>query len=156
MKILVIIIIFLSHFFYLKYNLISQEYENIKFNEIYFNAVSKNLSFGGELPKYLEKIISDWFNEKFKVNGFNGHISLDISNYREKILTENKRKKIDVSLDFNLLLNNGNDSQTKTMSGNISSFGEITGNFSLNDFDKVIDNTHLDILDRLSKEIKKF
>ena len=47
-------------------------------------------------------------------------------------------------------------SQTKKklINGSVSSFGTLTGNFSLSEFDTVIQNTQSDLILRLSRDLK--
>ena len=44
--------------------------------------------------------------------------------------------------------------QKKLIQGNVSSFGTISGDFSLNDFDTVIENTQIDLILRLSRDLQ--
>ena len=63
-------------------------------------------------------------------------------------------KRVDVYLSFSVLLNKPSLSQKKLIEGSVSSYGTLIGNFSLNEFDNVIQNTQTDLIMRLSKDLK--
>ena len=45
-------------------------------------------------------------------------------------------------------------SQTKFIEGTVSSYGTLSGTFSLNDFDTIIENTQKDLILRLSRDLQ--
>ena len=57
-------------------------------------------------------------------------------------------------MSFNVILNKPSLSQTKMIEGYISSYGTLTGDFSLAEFDTVIQNTQSDLVLRLSRDLK--
>ena len=77
-----------------------------------------------------------------------------ISDFKQDISSINDGKRVDVSMSFKVLLNKPSLSQTKLIEGNISSYGTLTGIFSLNEFDTVIQNAQSDLILRLSKDLK--
>ena len=85
---------------------------------------------------------------------FNGDMKFIISDFNQEISSINDGKRVDVSLTFKVILNKSSLSQKKFIEGNISSYGTLTGNFSLNEFDTVIQNTQSDLVLRLSKDLK--
>ena len=64
-------------------------------------------------------------------------------------------KRVNISLFFNITLNKPLLSKKKIIKGEVKSFGELTGTFSLNDFDILIENTQLDLIERLNIELKQ-
>lgn len=119
-----------------------------------FDVVEKKLIFEGSLPDYLKSSISQWFDQKVKIHGFDGDMKFIISNFNQEVSSINDGKRVDVSISFEVILNKPSLSQTKFIEGNISSYGTLTGNFSLNEFDTVIQNTQSDLVLRLSKDLK--
>ena len=121
---------------------------------ISFEVVEKKLILESELPQNLENIINKWFDNKVKVNGFEGDMTISIYDYQQEILNINEGKRINISLKFKCILNKTLLSQKKIITGKVKSFGELTGTFSLNDFDILIENAQLDLIERLSRDLK--
>jgi len=128
---------------------IRPEFENVS-----FNVVQKELSIEAELPIHVEGLISQWFDQKVKIDGFDGEMTFTISEYLEETSSINDGKRVDISLSFNVVLNNPSLSQTQMIEGSVSSYGTLTGNFSLAEFDTVIQNTQSDLVLRLSRDLK--
>ena len=130
-------------------NPLKPELENIT-----FNVVEKKILIETNLPNYVENLISKWFDERIKINGFDGDMKFVVSNFTQEVYTINDGKRVDISLSFEIIINKPSLSQIKSIEGNISSYGTLTGNFSLSEFDTVIQNTQSDLILRLSKDLK--
>ena len=122
--------------------------------KISFDVVQKQLVTETELPQHVHDILSKWFNEKVKIDGFDGEMKFTISNYSQEISSISDGKRVDVSLSFNVILNKPSLSQTSLIEGYVSSYGTLTGNFSLSEFDTIIQNTQSDLIIRLSRDLK--
>ncbi len=127
---------------------------NPKFDLIYFNVVQKQLVIDQELPKNLKNLVSNWFDEKIKINGFEGEMELIISDYSEEVSIIDNGKKIESFMSFILIINKSNFPQKNIIKGTVSSYGTLTGDFSLNEFDNLVNNTHSDLILRLSHDLK--
>lgn len=125
-----------------------------EFESMSFDVVQKQLVFEKELPDYVQSLISQWFNQRVKVNGFDGDMKFIISDFNQDISSIDDGKRVDISLTFEVLLNKPSSSQIKQIKGSISSYGTLTGNFSLSEFDIVVQNTQVDLIVRLSKDLK--
>ena len=128
---------------------------NPKFETMSFDVVQKDLVIQKDLPENLNFLISRWFDEKVKINGFNGDMKFTISDYKEITSSISNGKRIDLTLSFNVLIRKPLLSQQKLIQGNVSAYGTISGDFSLNEFDTVIKNTQGDLVLRLSRDLKK-
>ena len=57
--------------------------ENINFENIKFNAVSKNLKFTniqeGPEVETTKNLVKDWFNNNVKIDGFDGNLSINVT-----------------------------------------------------------------------------
>ena len=126
----------------------------LDFANLSFDVVQKQLVIESELPSHVEKLVSQWFDQKVKINGFDGEMTFTISEYLEDTSSISEGKRVDISLSFNVLLNKPSLSQTKKIEGYVSSYGTLTGNFSLAEFDTVIQNTQSDLVLRLSRDLK--
>jgi hypothetical protein len=124
------------------------------FANVSFDVVQKQLVIEPELPNHVEDLVSQWFDQKVKIDGFDGEMAFTISEYLEEISSISDGKRIDISLSFNVLLNKPSLSQTLMIEGYVSSYGTLTGNFSLTEFDTVIQNTQSDLILRLSRDLK--
>lgn len=125
-----------------------------EFETMSFNVVQKQLIFEQELPDHIQKLLSQWFDQRVKIDGFDGDMKFIVSDFRQDITSINDGKRVDVLLSFEVILNKPSLSQVKRIKGNISSYGTLTGNFSLSEFDTVIQNTQSDLILRLSKDLK--
>ena len=125
-----------------------------EFENVSFNVVQKQLIIEPELPNHVEDLISQWFDQKVKIDGFDGEMKFTILEYLQEISSISDGKRVDISLSFNALLNKPSLSQTQMIEGFVSSYGTLTGNFSLAEFDTVIQNTQSDLILRLSRDLK--
>ena len=124
------------------------------FANVSFDVVQKQLIIEPELPGHVEGLVSQWFDQKVKIDGFDGEMTFTIMEYLEEISSISDGKRVDISLSFNVVLNNPSLSQTQMIEGTVSSYGTLTGNFSLAEFDTVIQNTQSDLVLRLSRDLK--
>ena len=124
------------------------------FESMSFDVVQKQLVIEPELPSHVEGLVSQWFDQKVKIDGFDGEIIFIISDYIEEISSISDGKRVDISLSFNVVLNKPSLSQTKKIEGYVSSYGTLSGNFSLAEFDTIIQNTQSDLVLRLSRDLK--
>jgi hypothetical protein len=128
---------------------IRPEFENVS-----FDVVQKQLVIETELPSQVEGLVFQWFDQKVKIEGFDGEMKFTISEYLEEISSISDGKRVDISLSFNAILIKPSLSQTQMIEGSVSSYGTLTGNFSLAEFDTVIQNTQSDLVLRLSRDLK--
>jgi len=124
------------------------------FENVSFDVVQKQLVIQPDLPSHLQRLISQWFDQKVKIDGFDGEMKFTISEHLEETSSISDGKRVDISLSFNVVLNKPSLSQTKKIEGYVSSYGTLTGNFSLAEFDTVIQNTQSDLVLRLSRDLK--
>ena len=124
------------------------------FANVSFDVVQKQMLIETELPDHVQILITQWFDQKVKIDGFDGEMQFKISEYLEEISSIGDGKRVDISLSFNVILNKPSLSQTKMIEGYVSSYGTLTGNFSLAEFDTVIQNTQSDLVLRLSRDLK--
>ena len=125
-----------------------------EFETMSFDVVQKQLVVEQELPEHVQNLLSQWFDQRVKIDGFNGDMKFVISDFIQEISSIDDGKRVDISLSFEVALNKPSQSQTKFIEGNISSYGTLTGNFNLKEFDTVIQNTQSDLIVRLSKDLK--
>lgn len=127
---------------------------NVTFETIKFDVVSKKIFYDNTLDREIQVFLQKFFDNNVKVNGFEGNMELFINNYIENTDYIDKGKKIEISLEFILNINKSLLSEKKTLKGVINSYGNMTGNFSLNDFDDLKRNIKLELVSRFSKKLK--
>lgn len=124
------------------------------FDTIFFNVVEKQINLNEKIPKHSKELFNYWFNEKVKIDGFTGKLFINITNYEEKILEISNGKRIDTNLNF--LIELKKDSEVNTFTGQVNSYGTITGDFSLNDFDKIKKNAQNELVFRFAKKLNSY
>ena len=124
------------------------------FANVSFDVVQKQLVIEPDLPSHMQNLISQWFDQKVKIDGFDGEMQFTISEYLEETSSIKDGKRVDISLTFNVILNKPSLSQTEMIDGYVSSYGTITGNYSLAELDTVTQNTQSDLVLRLSRDLK--
>ena len=124
------------------------------FENVSFDVVQKQLIIEPNLPSHVKELVYQWFEQKVKIDGFDGEMKFIISEYSEETSSISEGKRVDLSLSFNVILNKSSSSQTKIVEGYVSSYGTLTGNFSLADFDMMVQNTQSDLVLRLSRDLK--
>lgn len=125
-----------------------------QFETISFDAVQKQLISEEDLPNHLQILISKWFNEEVKVNGFDGNLIFKFYNYTQKISSIDNGKRVDLSISFNVFLNKPVQSKKEFIKGEVFSYSTLSGDFTLYEFDTVIQNTQYDLILRLSRDLK--
>tara|TARA_Y100001936_G_C15709127_1_gene474998 strand:+ start:114 stop:551 length:438 start_codon:yes stop_codon:yes gene_type:complete len=131
--------------------------EKLNFDVIKFNTVSKNLiieadELNSEI-KDMKKIITYWFDNKIKTDGFDGSLSVSV-----KTIDTNKIKKKDYfQFSISILLEfeekSGDLNRKKTYKINSSEYGEISGNFSIKDQENLALNVMHQSLESISKKL---
>ena len=124
------------------------------FDTITFDVVQKKLLIQADLPNNLKTLLSEWFAQKVKIDGFDGEMKFIITEYTQEISNISDGKKINCFLSFQVILIKSSESKKEIIEGNINSYGTLTGKFSLKDFDIVIQNTQNDLVLRLSRDLK--
>lgn len=124
------------------------------FENTSFDVVEKRLIIEPELPSNVQDLITYYFNEKVKIDGFEGNMIFTISKFIQEVSQIDDGKRVDLILNFNVYLNKPSLSKIKIIEGQVSSYGTLTGDFSLKEFDTVINNTQADLVLRLSRDLK--
>ena len=70
--------------------------------EVSINVVEKELIILADIPSQLDFFLTEWFNNKVKVNGFQGKVLFEIFDYKELISNVENGKRVDVSLSVKI------------------------------------------------------
>lgn len=130
------------------------DFEKLKFNSVTKNLIYDNSSENADII-IMYQIINYWFDNKVKIDGFDGSLDVIIKNIdTKKIKKENYFKfSIDMSIEFKLKSLKLGKTQTHNVKS--SEFGEIKGSFSINEQEELIIETMYRSISSVSKKILK-
>ena len=131
--------------------------EKVNFENIKFNAVSKNLNFNnsevGDEVDYTKKLITNWFNNNIKIDGLEGNLDVSV----DSIKIEKKRKseyyRFEINLNIKFTEKNQTLNKTKSYIINSIEYGDIQGNFSIKDIETLNENIILKSLKSINQKI---
>ena len=131
--------------------------ENINFENIKFNAVSKDLKFTnieeGPEVETTKKLVKNWFNNNVKIDGFEGNLSINVTSIKTNKIKRDEyyRFEIDISIEFletNEVLN-----KRKIYKINSIEYGDLEGSFSIKDTENLNKNIILNSLKSINQKV---
>ena len=131
--------------------------ENINFENIKFNAVSKDLKFTnieeGSEVETTKKLVKNWFNNNVKIDGFEGNLSINVTSIKTNKIKRDEyyRFEIDISIEFletNEVLN-----KRKIYKINSIEYGDIDGSFSIKDTENLNKNIISNSLKSINQKV---
>ena len=131
--------------------------EKISFENIKFNAVSKELNFTnpqtGYDVNYTKNLINYWFNNNIKTDGLEGNLSVNVKSIDINKIREDEYYRFEINLiieftETNLILN-----KRKTYNINSSDYGDIQGSFAISDMENLNKNIILKSLKNINQKI---
>ena len=131
--------------------------ENINFENIKFNAVSKDLKFTnieeGLEVETTKKLVKNWFNNNVKIDGFEGNLSINVTSIKTNKIKRDEyyRFEIDISIEFietNEVLN-----KRKIYKINSIEYGDIDGSFSIKDTENLNKNIISNSLKSINQKV---
>ena len=129
--------------------------ENINFENIKFNAVSKDLKFtnnqNGTEVEIAKKLVSDWFQNNIKVDGFDGNLSINVTSIDINKIKKDEYYRFEISLSIEFLETNETLNKRKIYKVNSIEYGDIEGSFSIKD----TENLNKNIISKSLKSINQ-
>ena len=131
--------------------------ENINFENVKFNAVSKDLKFTnteeGLEVETTKKLVKNWFNNNVKIDGFDGNLSINVTSIKTNKIKRDEyyRFEIDISIEFletNEVLN-----KRKIYKINSIEYGDLEGSFSIKDTENLNKNIILNSLKSINQKV---
>ena len=131
--------------------------ENITFENVKFNAVSKDLKFTnieeGLEVETTKKLVKNWFNNNVKIDGFDGNLSINVTSIKTNKIKRDEyyRFEIDISIEFletNEVLN-----KRKIYKINSIEYGDIEGSFSIKDTENLNKNIISNSLKSINQKV---
>ena len=132
--------------------------DKFNFNEIKFDAVSKELLFQKPLTTQDEinygKIIDYWFDNRIKTNGFERNLVVEVKEIQISKIKEDENYKVETRLLINYREIKENSNKSKFYEVEAFEYGEILGSFSIKDQDNLDINIMHKNLKNISKKIE--
>ena len=131
--------------------------EKFNYDEIKFNSVSKKLIYNNDLVESpeIKKIIKYWFDNKIKTDGFDGSLNVFIKDIKTERITKNEYFKFLINMTIEFEEKSNDLKRTKIFTINAVEYGDIIGNFSINDQENLRINIIHQSLQSVSKKIKE-
>tara|TARA_B110000259_G_scaffold156417_2_gene177949 strand:+ start:2874 stop:3365 length:492 start_codon:yes stop_codon:yes gene_type:complete len=126
-------------------------------NSIYVDVVQKNIvsnySSDDIYSNLTNDYILDWVNHRIKTNGYNGDllIRIDSISADETKITNGIKININVNISFIISRSVLDNKIIITLNGN--EYGQITGNYSIDDKSIEVENTIKRLIDKLSLKL---
>ena len=131
--------------------------EKFNYDEIKFNSVSKKLIYNNDLVENpeIKKIIKYWFDNKIKTDGFDGSLNVVIKDIKTERITKKEYFKFSINMTIEFEEKSNDLNRTKIFTINALEYGDIIGNFSINDQENLRINIIHKSLQSVSKKIKE-
>ena len=118
--------------------------ENINFENIKFNAVSKDLKFTnieeGPEVETTKKLVKDWFNNNVKIDGFDGNLSINVTSININKIKKDEYYRFEINISIEFLETNELLNKRKIYKINSLEYGDIEGSFSIKDTENLNKN----------------
>ena len=131
--------------------------ENINFENIKFNAVSKDLKFTnieeGPEVETTKKLVKDWFNNNVKVDGFDGNLSINVTSIVINKLKKDEYYRFEINISIEFLETNEVLNKRKIYKINSIEYGDIEGSFSIKDTENLNKNIISNSLKSINQKV---
>ena len=133
--------------------------ENINFENIKFNAVSKDLKFTnieeGPEVETTKKLVKDWFNNNVKIDGFDGNLSINVTSILINKIKEDEYYRFEINISIEFLETNEVLNKRKIFKINSIEYGDIEGSFSIKDTENLNKNIITNSLKTISQKVSE-
>ena len=131
--------------------------ENINFENIKFNAVSKDLKFTnieeGPEVETTKKLVKDWFNNNVKVDGFDGSLSINVTSIDINKIKKDEYYRFEINVSIEFLETNEVLNKRKIYKINSIEYGDINGSFSIKDTENLNKNIISNSLKSINQKV---
>ena len=131
--------------------------ENINFENIKFNAVSKDLKFTnieeGPEVETTKKLVKDWFNNNVKIDGFDGNLSINVTSIEINKIRKDEYYRFEINISIEFLETNEVLNKRKIYKINSIEYGDIEGSFSIKDTENLNKNIIINSLKSINKKV---
>ena len=131
--------------------------ENINFENIKFNAVSKDLKFTnveeGPEVETTKKLVKNWFNNNVKIDGFDGNLSINVTSININKIKKDEYYRFEINISIEFLETNEVLNKRKIYKINSIEYGDIEGSFSIKDAENLNKNIILNSLKSINQKV---
>ena len=131
--------------------------ENINYENIKFNTVSKNLKFTNNQEskevEFTKKLVNDWFNNNVKIDGFDGNLSINVTSIEINKIKKDEYYRFEISLSIEFLETNETLNKRKIYKINSIEYGDIKGSFSIKDTENLNKNIIFKSLKSINQKV---
>ena len=131
--------------------------ENINFNNIKFNAVSKDLKFTnnqeGPEVETVKKLIKNWFSNNVKIDGFEGNLNVNVTSIEINKIKKDEYYRLEINLSIEFLESNEVLKKKKIYKVNSIEYGDIEGSFSIKDSENLNKNIIINSLKSINQKV---
>ena len=131
--------------------------ENINFENIKFNAVSKDLKFTnieeGPEVETTKKLVKDWFNNNVKIDGFDGNLSINVTSININKIKKDDYYRFEINISIEFLETNDVLNKRKIYKINSIEYGDIEGSFSIKDTENLNKNIITNSLKSINQKV---
>ena len=131
--------------------------ENISFENIKFNAVSKDLKFTnieeGPEVETTKKLVKDWFNNNVKIDGFDGNLSINVTSIDINKIKKDEYYRFEININIVFLETNEVLNKRKIYKINSIEYGDIEGSFTIKDTENLNKNIISNSLKSINQKV---
>ncbi len=131
--------------------------EKFNFQNVHFNAVSKDLKFSEfqENPDIdlTKKLLNNWFNNNIKISGLDGNLLVKVSSIDINKIKKKEYYRFEINLKIFFIETNEILNKKKTYNVNTVDYGEIEGEFSIRDMEILNKNIILKSIKSVSQKL---
>ena len=133
--------------------------ENINFENVKFNAVSKDLKFTnieeGPEVETTKKLVKKWFNNNVKIDGFDGNLSINVTSIEINKIKKDEYYRFEINISIEFLETNEVLNKRKIYKINSIEYGDIEGSFSIKDTENLNKNIITNSLKTISQKVSE-
>ena len=131
--------------------------ESINFENIKFNAVSKDLKFTniqeGPEVETTKKLVKDWFDNNVKIDGFDGNLSINVTSIEATKIKKDEYYRFEINISIEFLETNALLNKRKIYKINSIEYGDIEGSFSIKDTENLNKNIISNSLQSINQKV---
>ena len=131
--------------------------ENINFENIKFNAVSKDLKFTnveeGPEVETTKKLVKNWFNNNVKIDGFDGNLSINVTSININKIKKDEYYRFEINISIEFLETNEVLNKRKIYKINSIEYGDIEGSFTIKDTENLNKNIISNSLKSINQKV---
>ncbi len=133
--------------------------ENINFENVKFNAVSKDLKFTnnqeGPDVETTKKLVKDWFNNNVKIDGFDGNLNINVTSIEINKIKKDEYYRFEINISIEFLETNELLNKRKIYKINSIEYGDIEGSFTIKDTENLNKNIISNCLKSINQKVSR-